>query len=149
MPLWGLSGWSDSVNKRMCRFLIHRYLGHLLKEKLSLEQLSVDLYNGTGTIQDVNVDVQVRDLIEQKSHYQHCHLQYVNEILETLKVPIRLVDGYIGEITAAVPWAQLLNDSCLMEVKRLEVTIQPLKAVKLADLQSDLGAVIAAVVVEA
>uniref|UniRef100_A0A914WI11 Autophagy-related protein 2 n=1 Tax=Plectus sambesii TaxID=2011161 RepID=A0A914WI11_9BILA len=121
MSLWGLSKWSDSVNKRMCRFLIHRYLGHLLKEKLSLEQLSVDVFNGTGTIQEVNVDV-----------------EYVNEILETLKVPIRLVDGYIGEITAEVPWAQLLNNSCLMEIKRLEVTIQPLKAVKLADLQPDL-----------
>lgn len=61
LPIFGWTGWSDSVNKRMCRFLIHRYLGHLLKEKLSLEQLSVDLYNGTGTIQAVNVDVQVSE----------------------------------------------------------------------------------------
>ena len=26
-----LTGWSESFNKRLCRFLIHRYLGHVLK----------------------------------------------------------------------------------------------------------------------
>ncbi len=59
IEMWGISGWSDGIHKRMCRFLIHRYFGHLLKSKLSLEQLSIDLYNGTARIQDVNIDVQV------------------------------------------------------------------------------------------
>jgi autophagy-related protein 2 len=55
-----LTGWSESFNKRLCRFLIHRYLGHVLKERLSLEQLTVDLFDGTGRITDVNIDAQVR-----------------------------------------------------------------------------------------
>ncbi len=51
--------WSDSIKKRACRYLLQHYLGHFLKEKLTLDQLSVDLYNGTGTIQDVLLDVWV------------------------------------------------------------------------------------------
>ena len=52
--------WSDSLKKRACRYLLQHYLGQFLKEKLTLDQLSVDLYNGTGTIQDVLLDVQVQ-----------------------------------------------------------------------------------------
>ena len=52
--------WSDSIKKRACRYLLQHYLGHFLKEKLSLDQLSVDLYNGRGKIHDVLLDVLVR-----------------------------------------------------------------------------------------
>ena len=51
--------WSESIKKRACRYLLQRYLGQFMKEKLTLDQLSVDLYNGTGTIQDVLVNVEV------------------------------------------------------------------------------------------
>ena len=51
--------WSDSIKKRACRYLLQHYLGHFLKEKLSLDQLSVDLYNGRGKIHDVLLDVLV------------------------------------------------------------------------------------------
>lgn len=52
--------WSDNIKKRSCRYLLQRYLGQFLEEKLTLEQLSVDLYNGTGTVSNVALDVQVR-----------------------------------------------------------------------------------------
>ena len=51
--------WSDSIKKRACRYLLQHYMGKFLKEKLSLDQLSVDLYNGKGTIHDVLLDVLV------------------------------------------------------------------------------------------
>lgn len=46
--------------KPICRFLLNRYLGEILLEKVNLEQLSVDVLNGTGSIADVNLDVQVK-----------------------------------------------------------------------------------------
>lgn len=48
--------------ERVCRYLIQRYLGQFFEEKLALDQLSVDLYNGTGTIEKVSLDVQVKNL---------------------------------------------------------------------------------------
>ena len=52
--------FTESIKKRACRYLLQHYLGHLLKEKLTLNQLSVDLGNGTGVIQDLLLDVWVR-----------------------------------------------------------------------------------------
>lgn len=45
--------WSDTIKKKVCRYLLQRYLGQFLDEKLSLEQLNVDLYNGTGTVSNI------------------------------------------------------------------------------------------------
>lgn len=45
--------WSDVIKKKVCRYLLQRYLGQFLDEKLSLEQLNVDLYNGTGTVSNI------------------------------------------------------------------------------------------------
>lgn len=56
--LWYLP-WSESIKKRACRYLLQRYLGNFLEEKLTLNQLSVDLYNGTGTVSDVSLDCEV------------------------------------------------------------------------------------------
>lgn len=51
--------WSENIKKRACRYLLQRYLGNFLLEKLTLDQLSVDLYNGTGTVSDVSLDCEV------------------------------------------------------------------------------------------
>lgn len=53
--------FSESIKKRACRYLLQRYLGHFLQEKLSLEQLSLDLYQGTGSLAQVPLDKWVRD----------------------------------------------------------------------------------------
>lgn len=100
--------WSDSLKKRACRYLLQHYLGHFLKEKLSLDQLSVNLYDGTGTIQDVLLDV-----------------VSLNEALENYNVPIEIVDGFVGSITVTIPWSALINDNTIVEIKNLELTIQP------------------------
>lgn len=52
--------FSESIKKRACRYLLQRYLGHFLQEKLSLEQLSLDLYQGTGSLAQVPLDKWVR-----------------------------------------------------------------------------------------
>lgn len=50
--------WSADIKKRACRYLLQRYLGQFLEE-LTLDQLTVDLYNGTGRVVNVSLDVQV------------------------------------------------------------------------------------------
>lgn len=52
--------WSENIKKRSSRYLLQRYLGQFLEEKLTLEQLEVDLYNGTGAVTDLRLDCQVR-----------------------------------------------------------------------------------------
>ena len=54
--------WSDFIKKRACRYLLQHYLGHFLQEKLTLDQLTVDLYNGTGRVDKVPLDVWVGEV---------------------------------------------------------------------------------------
>lgn len=58
--------WSEGIKKRACRYLLQHYLGRFLDTKLGLDQLSVDLYKGTGCVKDVNLDVEVK--IHEKIH---------------------------------------------------------------------------------
>ncbi|KAI1292167.1 Autophagy-related protein 2 -like protein B [Halotydeus destructor] len=89
---------SESLKKRALRYLLQRYLGHVLLEKLTLEQLSVDLYDGKGCIRDLALDV-----------------EGLNE--ELVFLPFKFVDGcYINQITCSVPWSDLLKDSCSLEI---------------------------------
>lgn len=60
MSRW-LFPWSGSIKKRACRYLLQHYLGHFLEERLSLDQLSLDLYNGSGVIKEINLDVWVSE----------------------------------------------------------------------------------------
>ncbi|RVE41481.1 hypothetical protein evm_013868 [Chilo suppressalis] len=105
--LWYLP-WSESIKKRACRYLLQRYLGNFLEEKLTLNQLSVDLYNGTGTVSDVSLDCEA-----------------LNELGDTQNWPLEIVDGYMQEITVTIPWSTLLKDDSVVEVNGLSLTVQP------------------------
>ncbi|KAK7082787.1 Autophagy protein [Halocaridina rubra] len=100
--------WSDAIKKRAIRYLLQRYVGQFLEEKLSLDQLSVDLYNGTGTIKELALDVVA-----------------LNEVADHLNLPMRFVDGYIGEICVSIPWHAILSESCFVEVSGLMLTVEP------------------------
>ncbi|KAG7163547.1 autophagy-related protein 2 homolog A-like [Homarus americanus] len=100
--------WSDAIKKRAIRYLLQRYVGQFLEEKLSLDQLTIDLYNGTGTIKELTLDVGA-----------------LNEVADQLNLPLRFVDGYIGEICVSIPWHALLSENCFVEVSGLMVTIEP------------------------
>lgn len=100
--------WSDAIKKRAIRYLLQRYVGQFLEEKLSLDQLTVDLYNGTGTIKDLTLDVGA-----------------LNDVADQLNLPIKFVDGFIGEICVSVPWHALLSENCFVEISGLMVTIEP------------------------
>lgn len=63
-----------------------------LQEKLRLDQLSVDLYNGTGHVNNVPLDVWA-----------------LNELFEQAQAPVEIIDGYIGTIVVSIPWSALLR----------------------------------------
>ncbi|XP_047441149.1 autophagy-related protein 2 homolog A [Mugil cephalus] len=107
MSRW-LFPWSGSIKKRACRYLLQHYLGHFLQERLSLDQLGLDLYNGSGVIKEINLDVWA-----------------VNELLESLGAPLEIVDGFVSTITVTIPWQALLTDHCTLEVTGLQITCRP------------------------
>uniref|UniRef100_A0AAF5PGR6 Autophagy-related protein 2 n=2 Tax=Wuchereria bancrofti TaxID=6293 RepID=A0AAF5PGR6_WUCBA len=107
MVVWGLSNITDALQKRLCRFLIHRYLSDFLKSSINLEQLSATLYGGIASVSDVDMDV-----------------QRLNEAFESMKIPFTVVEGYIGEVTITVPWQYILVKSVDLEVKQLQLTLQ-------------------------
>src|SRR5690349_14680062 len=59
MPWFNLS-FSDFIKKRVCKFLINRYLGQFFEEKLTADQICLDLYNGKGSVYDVRLCCEVR-----------------------------------------------------------------------------------------
>ncbi|XP_063895892.1 autophagy-related protein 2 homolog A [Helicoverpa armigera] len=105
--LWYLP-WSESIKKRACRYLLQRYLGNFLEEKLTLDQLSVDLYNGTGTVCDVSLDCDA-----------------LNELGDAQNWPLEIVDGHMKEITVTIPWSTLFKDDSIVKVNGLSLTVQP------------------------
>ncbi|CAB3245611.1 unnamed protein product [Arctia plantaginis] len=105
--LWYLP-WSENIKKRACRYLLQRYLGNFLEEKLTLDQLSVNLYNGTGTVCDVSLDCDA-----------------LNELGDTQNWPLEIVDGYMKEITVTIPWSTLFKDDSVVKVNGLSITVQP------------------------
>jgi hypothetical protein len=54
-----MSWLGESVKKRACRYFLQHYLGQYFKHKIEVEQLSVDMYKGEGTISDLQLDVEV------------------------------------------------------------------------------------------
>ncbi|GJQ81045.1 Atg2 [Trypoxylus dichotomus] len=107
MP-WYIPHVPEGIKKRVCIYLLQRYLGQFFEEKLTLDQLSVDLYNGTGTVEDVSLDVQA-----------------LNELGEKQNWPMEFVDGYLKKLSITVPWTSLLRDSSFVEVEGLKLTVQP------------------------
>lgn len=128
--------FSESIKKRACRYLLHRYLGNFLQEKLSLDQLSLDLYQGTGSLAQVPLDKWVcvvcyvswqEDTADTFVSFKRVFVlsQSLNELLETADAPFEVIAGFIQTISLTVPWAALLQENCALEVKGLEMVLRP------------------------
>lgn len=59
MVPWFNNAFGDFLKPRVCKFLINRYLGQFFEEKLSADQIAVDLYNGRGSVSDVKLCCEV------------------------------------------------------------------------------------------
>lgn len=136
--------FSESIKKRACRYLLHRYLGNFLQEKLSLDQLSLDLYQGTGSLAQVPLDKWVCAVFGLKCEkISTLHLKWrapsntvasflflfisqsLNELLENADAPFEVIAGFIQTITLTVPWAALVQENCALEVRGLEMVLRP------------------------
>ncbi|KAJ1106499.1 hypothetical protein NDU88_003900 [Pleurodeles waltl] len=100
--------WSASIKKRASRYLLQHYLGHFLQERLSLDQLSLDLYQGQGSLRDIQLDI-----------------WSVNEQLESLCAPLEIIDGFISAISVTIPWSALVTENCTVEITGLQVSCRP------------------------
>jgi hypothetical protein len=58
MPWFNLN-FTDFIKKRVCKFLLNRYLGQFFAEKLSVDQICLDLYNGKGSVFNVALSCEV------------------------------------------------------------------------------------------
>ncbi|CAB3245607.1 unnamed protein product [Arctia plantaginis] len=98
---------SEHIKLKSCRNLIEHYLGNFL-EKLTLEQLSVNLYNGTGTVSDVTLDCDA-----------------LNKLGDERNWPLQVVNGHMQDITVKVPWSNVFKDDSILKVDGLSLTLQP------------------------
>ncbi|XP_072387744.1 autophagy-related protein 2 homolog A isoform X1 [Diabrotica undecimpunctata] len=98
----------EGIKKNVCAYLLQRYLGQFFEEKLTRDQLNVDFYNGTGTVEKISLDVQA-----------------LNELGEKQNWPIEFVDGYIENLYVRVPFMSILKDPSYVEVKGCKITVQP------------------------
>ena len=107
--------WPEFLKKRLCRYLLQHYLGHFFKEKISLEQLSIDIYNGTGCVKDLHLDCDA--LNEQINASSSSGLNFSC-------LPIEIVSGFVGYISVSIPWHDLFNDYCKLIIKNVQITIR-------------------------
>ncbi len=112
--------WPDFLKKRLCRYLLQHYLGNFFKEKISLEQLSIDIYNGTGIVKNLNLDCDA--LNEQLNAAASSNTSSCSS--SSSAVPIEIVSGFVGYISVYIPWHDLFNDYCKLTIKNVQITIR-------------------------
>ena len=88
--------WPDFLKKRLCRYLLQHYLGHFFKEKISLEQLSIDIYNGTGCVKNLNLDCDaLNEQLNDASNTSSTNGFMKND--KTSTVPVEIVSVFVGK----------------------------------------------------
>ncbi|KAM0028778.1 putative vacuolar protein sorting-associated protein [Helianthus debilis subsp. tardiflorus] len=90
--------------KKICKFLLKKKLGQLIIGDIDLDQLDVQLSNGTIQLSDLALNV---DFINQK--FGESAILVVKE-------------GSIGALTVKLPWK---NRNCEIELEELEVVLAP------------------------
>ncbi|XP_055847231.1 autophagy-related protein 2 homolog A [Episyrphus balteatus] len=100
----------DGLKNKTCRYLLQRYLGQFLEEKLNLEQLNVELYNGKATVRDVALNC-----------------KSLNELCEAQGWGVEVTGGHIGLITVQVPWNAIMTNDSLIEVSDLFISLRPVQ----------------------
>ncbi|KAI8056718.1 hypothetical protein BDF22DRAFT_667643 [Syncephalis plumigaleata] len=100
-----LSGWPSiaswampaALQKRLVKFLLKRAVGQFLRDELDLDHLDVQLGQGVVQLRELALNVQI-----------------FNEI--TTDLPFNVVDGRIGGITVTIPWKNIWQGDCQLEI---------------------------------
>ncbi|KAF9426358.1 autophagy- protein 2 [Podila epigama] len=115
MKAWGLGNFFSSfavpagLQKRLVSFLLQRAIGHFLQDELDLEKLDIELSNGIVHLTDLQLNTRVLN----------------NLVAGT---PLAIAKGQIGSITATIPWRNLWNGQCVLEINGIDITLVPVQA---------------------
>lgn len=90
--------------------LLQRYLGEYLSSQVSLDQLSMELSEGSAQMSSLDMNTSA-----------------INQNLARLNIPLELVDGWAGLIKIDIPWLKLINDPTKVTVEELQLTFQKAK----------------------
>ncbi|KAJ2157873.1 autophagy- protein 2 [Coemansia sp. RSA 552] len=103
---FSLPSWiaSNSLQKRLVKFLLRRTVGQFLKTELDDENLDVQLSGGHVRLRDV-------ELSEEASSTA------LNDAIAGL--PVIVDSGAIGRISVSVPWTQLWTGHCEIQIDEL------------------------------
>ncbi|XP_050193406.1 autophagy-related protein 2 homolog A-like [Myiozetetes cayanensis] len=107
MSRWS-RGWPGALKARAARYALQRWIGPFLQEPLRLEQLGLDLGGGTGTLRGLRLRAQA-----------------VDELLLGAGAPLELLEGRVGAVTVAVPWAALGTEPVTLRVTELRLLLRP------------------------
>ncbi|KAG0274686.1 autophagy- protein 2 [Linnemannia exigua] len=105
------------LQKRLVSFLLQRAIGHFLEDSLDLEKLDIELSNGIVHLTDLRLNSKV-----------------LNELVAG--TPLAVTKGRIGSITATIPWRNLWNGQCVLEIDGIDVTLAPVQATQSGHLQN-------------
>ncbi|KAG0044590.1 autophagy- protein 2 [Gryganskiella cystojenkinii] len=115
MKAWSLGNFFSSLalpaglQKRLVSFLLQRAIGHFLQDDLDLEKLDIELSNGIVHLTDLKLNTVV-----------------LNDLVAS--TPLAVTQGRIGSITATIPWRNLWNGQCVLEINGIDITLAPVKA---------------------
>ncbi|KFH66631.1 hypothetical protein MVEG_07156 [Podila verticillata NRRL 6337] len=115
MKAWSLGNFFSSfavpagLQKRLVSFLLQRAIGHFLEDDLDLEKLDIELSNGIVHLTDLKLNARV-----------------LNDL--AAGTPFAVSKGQIGSITATIPWRNLWNGQCVLEINGIDITLAPVQA---------------------
>ncbi|KAJ2376738.1 autophagy- protein 2, partial [Coemansia sp. RSA 2611] len=106
LPSWATS---NTLQKRLVKFLLRRTIGQFLKSELDDEHLDVQLSSGQLRLRNV-------ELSEEASR------RALNDAIAGLPISVR--SGIVGTVLVSVPWTQLWTGHCELQIEDLVLKAQ-------------------------
>jgi hypothetical protein len=102
---------TDPALKRLYKFVLKRMIGRFLAaDELDLDQLDVHLRSGRLELCDLLLDADVLNA----------------ELCEAQGLPFKVKKGYLGSVRVAISYANIMSESCLVEIDDIEIILVPL-----------------------
>ena len=103
--------------KRFYRFVLRRAIGQFLLEELDLEQLDVQLGEGSITLTELELDAE--ELNRQ--------LRVAGTGEDGPASGIRVKSAFVGKLRAKLPYTNLLEESCELEAEDVSLVLEVVK----------------------
>ncbi|TDH72743.1 hypothetical protein CCR75_007779 [Bremia lactucae] len=103
---------TDPALKRLYKFVLKRMIGRFLAaDELDLDQLNVHLRSGRLELCDLLLNAEVLNA----------------ELCEAQRLPFKVKKGYLGSVRVAISYADIMSESCLIEIDDIEIILVPLE----------------------